>query len=114
MSLSSQKLITGTKETHPVALPFPCSESSTQRNLRKFRRTASELGKSSAIIKSAFMEPRTSSAWSIRPKIENSLLGVPFRAALWLAEKRSADPYFQGIIPVDVFFSDLKATKASV
>jgi 4-hydroxy-tetrahydrodipicolinate reductase len=35
-------------------------------------------------------------------------------AALWLARKRGADPYFRGMIPVDVFFSDLKASKASV
>ena len=34
------------------------------------------------------------------------------QAALWLARKRGADPYFHGMIPVDVFFSDFKAAKA--
>jgi 4-hydroxy-tetrahydrodipicolinate reductase len=32
------------------------------------------------------------------------------QAALWLARKRQADSYFHGMIPVDVFFSDFKAT----
>lgn len=36
------------------------------------------------------------------------------QAALWLARRRKGDELFRGIIPVDVFFSDLKAPKASV